>query len=208
MQINPVLCMSYDALQEQGVYPTQGCHLYEYDFSKIDPKHIHLLNRSICDSKAPEHAYIAEVLPQVLPYCVVRCGDEYLTYSRAKGAETRLHGSLSLGFGGHIDLVDVVDGKVDLLKALHRELEEELQLKNHDYQSYDIVTTTRILVDTTNPVGKVHIGFLYELVLENKAQVNPDPAEIHLPVWKSVTDLQQEYTSYENWSSTLINMYL
>ena len=208
MQINPVLCMSYDALQEQGVYPTQGCHLYEYDFSKIDPKHIHLLNRSICDSKLPQHSYIAETLPQVLPYCVVRCGDEYLTYSRAKGTETRLHGSLSLGFGGHIDLVDVVDGKVDLLKALHRELEEELQLKNHLYQSFDIVTTTRILVDTTNPVGKVHIGFLYELVLENKEQLNPEPAEIHLPVWKSVTELQQEHTSYENWSSTIINMYL
>lgn len=208
MQINPVLCMSYDALQEQGVYPTQGCHLYEYDFSMIDPKHIHLLNRSICDSKLPQHSYIAETLPQVLPYCVVRCGDEYLTYSRAKGAETRLHGSLSLGFGGHIDLVDVVDGKVDLYKALHRELQEELHLKNRLCQSYDVIITTRILVDTTNPVGKVHIGFLYELVLENKEQVNPDPAEIHLPVWKSVTDLQQEYASYENWSSTIINMYL
>ena len=49
---------------------------------------------------------------QLIPYCVFRCGDKILHYTRGKaGGESRLHAKISVGVGGHINPIDTGDGR-------------------------------------------------------------------------------------------------
>ena len=59
---------------------------------------------------------------QVIPYVLVTRGDEVFVMRRLKkGGETRLHGQLSLGVGGHINPVDDTAGHGALMAGLRRE---------------------------------------------------------------------------------------
>lgn len=201
MKMNPVLCISREATYASR--NTQPLDAYPFDFSQVDGKHLHLINRHIVDSKDPVYFDIGQKLPQVLPYAIIQCGDEYLTYSRAKGTEDRLHGSLSLGFGGHIEMEDVRHSKVALTPALLRELDEEVGL-NLDVP-FDLINLKTALVDSTNDVGKVHFGLVYSLIIDEKTDIKPDPREIHLPVWQTKEQLTETVNRYENWSQLIIN---
>ena len=200
--MNPVLCISRSALAEQFT-EEEGAHPYHFKLEDIDSKHLHLINRSVADSKDPADLVVAKHLPQLLPYVLVECNGEYLTYSRAKGTEDRLHGTLSLGLGGHVELEDIDHTNFSLVTGLMRELDEELHL---DINSKYVLTKEDVLlVDTTNEVGQVHVGYLYILSIEAKENVKPDPSEIHLPVWKTKEEIAQEVDRYEVWSQVIIN---
>ena len=57
-----------------------------------------------------------ESFRQIIPYVVLRCGGNYLTYTRgATGGESRLHAKISMGFGGHVDLPDIKTDEKGLL---------------------------------------------------------------------------------------------
>lgn len=205
---NPVLCITKSAVVEQlelhDYY--EGNNAYFFEFSRIDPKHLHFLNRSVADGKDQVSFNIAKELPQVLPYVLITCENEVLTYSRAKGQEDRLHGSLSCGFGGHVDLPDIDMSRVNLTPSIMRELKEELRID--DTKPFQLMHTDNALIDTTNEVGQVHLGILYHVELSSKDMINPDLSEIHLPEWKNRKELIDEFTRYENWSQTVINMFL
>lgn len=200
--MNPVLCISRSALAEQ-ITEEEGAHPYHFKLEDIDSKHLHLINRSVADSKDPADLVVAKHLPQLLPYVLVECDGEYLTYSRAKGTEDRLHGSLSLGLGGHVEMEDLTHRRFSLLTGILRELVEELNL---DLTSgYDLQEQHVLLVDNTNEVGQVHVGYLYTLEISSKDYVEPDPSEIHLPEWKTKEEIAQEVGRYEVWSQIVIN---
>lgn len=200
--MNPVLCISRSALAEQFT-EEEGAHPYHFKLEDIENKHLHLINRSVADSKDPTDLVVAKHLPQLLPYVLVECNGEYLTYSRAKGTEDRLHGSLSLGLGGHVEMEDLTHRRFSLLTGILRELVEELNL---DLTSgYDLQKQHVLLVDNTNEVGQVHVGYLYTLEISSKDYVEPDPSEIHLPVWKTKEEIAQEVDRYEVWSQVVIN---
>ena len=59
---------------------------------------------------------------QIIPYYLFRNRGRYFNYVRPdKGSETRLHGKVSIGVGGHIDMTDIVadgDGRIDLEATL------------------------------------------------------------------------------------------
>lgn len=204
--INPVLCISRKAIEEQITVPTDTPtnFSYHFDMSAVDLHDFHFLHRKLADSKDPSDAVIAQALPQVLPYVMVLFEDQVLTYSRAKGAEDRLHGSLSCGFGGHVDLPDINPSNFSLTTGILRELQEELRLdvtKGFIFQEAKV-----LLIDTTNDVGLVHAGYVYTVDLSSKDMIDPDLSEIHLPEWKSREAILAELARYENWSQTLITM--
>ncbi len=94
---------------------------------------------------------------QVIPYPVLRDGDAWFLMRRTTaGADPRLHDRYSIGVGGHVNPVDGgLDG--DLTSALRREWHEELVV--------DFVPTFRfvgLLNDDTTPVGRVHLGLVFE----------------------------------------------
>lgn len=200
--MNPVLCISRTALAEQFT-EEEGAHPYYFKLEDIDSKHLHLINRSVVDSKDPADLVVAKHLPQLLPYVLVECDGEYLTYSRAKGTEDRLHGTLSLGLGGHVELEDINHSRFNLITGLMRELDEELHLNRNS--GFKLSKENVLLVDNTNEVGQVHVGYLYTLSINAKENVQPDPSEIHLPVWKTKEEIAQEADRYEVWSQVVIN---
>lgn len=197
----PVLCISQEALAEQRI-PTTGMGILAFDWDKVDLDHIALLSRSVCDN--PKHKSVGEYFPQIIPYIVVRNQEgKILTYSRGKGTEDRLHAFRSIGFGGHIDFVDVFNHLSNLISAIQvgadREITEELVA---DGNITNNIKPDNIIIDYTNDVGKVHVGVLFDITLD---EVNTDTYEISDAMWLSLDEIKQSSSKYENWSRLVIN---
>lgn len=197
----PVLCISQEALAEQRI-PTTGMGILAFDWDKVDLDHIALLSRSVCDN--PKHKSVGEYFPQIIPYIVVRNQEgKILTYSRGKGTEDRLHAFRSIGFGGHIDFVDVFNYPSNLISAIQvgadREITEELVA---DGNITNNIKPDNIIIDYTNDVGKVHVGVLFDITLD---EVNTDTYEISDAMWLSLDEIKQSSSKYENWSRLVIN---
>lgn len=197
----PVLCISQEALAEQRI-PTTGMGILAFDWDKVDLDHIALLSRSVCDN--PKHKSVGEYFPQIIPYIVVRNQEgKILTYSRGKGTEDRLHAFRSIGFGGHIDFVDVFNHLSNLISAIQvgadREIAEELVA---DGNITNNIKPDNIIIDYTNDVGKVHVGVLFDITLD---EVNTDTYEISDAMWLSLDEIKQSSSKYENWSKLVIN---
>ena len=202
-----VLCINRSAIVTQGI-PANNAHgIYPFDLSQVAQNQYHFINRDVVDSNEKEKHLIGCALPQILGYCVIKCGNHVLTYARKRGAEARLHGNRSIGFGGHVDIADYSEQTDEyvgylgaLIKACERELHEELGL----------VTTvgtrqfSSIIVDQTNPVGSVHVGLPLEIHLLHKDEVTVDPEEISDSLWLSTDELKANIDEYENWSKLLI----
>ena len=128
-----VLCISRVALSEQSIPPSvQG--IFPFNLDKVSPENFHFINRKIVDSDKELYKNMAYYFPQILPYIAVMDTDgKYLTYSR-NGTESRLHGSRSIGIGGHIDLEDMFSNydSNNILNtignAMCRELKEEASI--------------------------------------------------------------------------------
>lgn len=98
-----------------------------------------------------------ETWKQVIPYPVLRDGDAWFLMRRTRaGGDARLHDRWSIGVGGHVNPEDGAN-EGDLRAALRREWLEELAV--------DFVPDFRfvgLLNDDTTPVGRVHLGLVYE----------------------------------------------
>lgn len=131
---------------------------------------------------------------QLISYVIVKNDKgETLVYHRLKGGgEERLHGSSSIGIGGHMNPVANVDGDELLLENTYRELEEEIGVRPEQLGLIGVIN------DDTNEVGKVHIGLVY------LANIGTQPIKI------TETDtLQVEFTTeleqyeLETWSQLI-----
>ena len=127
---------------------------------------------------------------QIIPYVVIRHGDEFLLLQRTtKQTEARLHHKYSLGIGGHInpDSPTIVDG-------LQKELEEEVGVEG-DYE----VTFAGILNDDTTDVGRVHLGAVYVLEASTR-DVTIRETEKMSGSWVARADLAAMRDRMETWS--------
>ena len=94
----------------------------------------------------------------IIPYVAVVRGDEVFATRRLnKGGESRLHGRMSLGVGGHINETDRDHGAW-LMNCLRREIEEEI-----DIADFGVLTLRGLINDNGNDVGSVHLGFFFTL---------------------------------------------
>lgn len=203
-----VLCISRDALSEQSIPPSvQG--IFPFNLDKVSSEDFHFINRKIVDSDKELYKNMAYYFPQILPYIAVTDGEgKYLSYSR-NGTETRLHGSRSIGVGGHVDITDMYDTEYNLVnniletitQSTLRELEEEANIV-YDSASPNVIThiCNKVIVDTSNPVGKVHVGLFTTLVYPH---AQPQE-ELHDAKWLTVDELKASIDEYENWSKLII----
>jgi len=137
---------------------------------------------------------------QIIPYCVVKKGDQLLVYQR-NGNEKRLYGLLSCGIGGHINPCDHIDeGDLwqTILNATVRELHEELVL---DCQ-YRIEFKGIIFEDVTH-VGRVHIGFVFEIVPDSLEKIGTSE-ELGNIRMMNFGEIQNE--EFELWSSLALKL--
>lgn len=172
--------------------------LIQADWRLLNLMPTFLQDRAICDSK-----YISSVTTfQLLPYAVLRNINtrEIFMYARGKGgAEARLIGNLSIGVGGHVDRAPAQDESLlDLLQEeCLREVEEEvgLCLANAPHFSH-------LIRDTTNNVGKVHMGILTVIDVDASAVSSKEPGIIDSGTWVQPADLLKEdiFPRLESWS--------
>jgi predicted NUDIX family phosphoesterase len=98
---------------------------------------------------------------QIIPYIVIVKDDSVLAYKRSSGTtESRLHGMLSIGWGGHIEEIDSEpDVDTDLATYIRncalREIQEELS-----WGAPVRCTQLGLVNDDETEVGRFHLGWL------------------------------------------------
>lgn len=118
------------------------------------------LSDLISGKNEPSVQYPAYI--QIIPYYLFRNKGRYLRYIRTvTGGDARLHGKVSVGIGGHVDLKDVVvdaDGRIDLVATLalagKREAHEEIGANIAD-EAFRFIGT---IYATDTEVDRVHLG--------------------------------------------------
>jgi predicted NUDIX family phosphoesterase len=118
---------------------------------------------------------------QVLPYMVARQLQPdgtylYFPYRRTKSVgESRLAGNGSIGYGGHVDLEDVmstnsvIDLESTIILSMLREASEEFTIR--DGHGDELILEDRsilqfadlFILDDTNEVGELHLGLVMHL---------------------------------------------
>lgn len=164
-------------------------------------------------------------LVQPIPYCyLVNPNGEFLTYRRSsKGGEKRLENQYSIGFGGHINAVDVfnafmkavrkkdgtVDMNVDLLQqgpipqCWSRELFEELKLT----QFAADIAIGDVIYDDSTEVSSCHIGIPYMILLHEEIDITKHEDTIEDVAWVPFEQLLTEEWSarLESWSNIVLD---
>lgn len=160
-----------------------------------------LVDRAICETN--------EAYKQLLPYIVVT-NPEYKIFSYYRGGagqEARLHGAISIGIGGHVDLLPQSGGSVALYGILNaeagRELFEEIGVPALDHD-FDF---TGVIVDPTNAVGRVHSGLLTRYHLTDFDMLILEEGMIEQGQFRSIYELRQPeiYDRLENWSKAVVD---
>lgn len=163
-------------------------------------------NAEMLDIIRAEHEFIprpdAENDPgykQIIPYVVLRRGDEiFMTRRLKKGGEARLHGLMSIGVGGHINPVDDIDRESVLLRGLERELDEEVEIERRGE-----LHTVGFINDDTNGVGSVHLGLCYTLPVEGEVRVLE--TEKLEGGWTTAAELRENWDMLETWTQIALN---
>lgn len=168
-----------------------------------------LEDRATCETDAS--------LLQLLPYASVAALGKNLTphlfsYRRpATGGEGRLHGAMSIGFGGH---VDTLPGEDSLLNHLHKELAREMKeelglvLKTDEETLYRFANT-QLVYDTSNDVGRHHLGIFVRLTPDDFEEfiISPEELEVSSLEEHTIGDLlTAHHDELESWSKIFIRL--
>jgi predicted NUDIX family phosphoesterase len=161
----------------------------------LDPANHYFMDRAAAEVD-PTHK-------QLIPYCLFRCGDRILHYTRGKaGGESRLHAKISVGVGGHVNPIDTGDGRTGPAAyhaAVTREIEEELDLP--EVHEHRIIA---LLNDESNPVGQVHLGIVHLVDLKSDAVASREDALMDLG-FTPLADLSGPwFERLETWSQFCI----
>lgn len=132
---------------------------------------------------------------QIIPYLIFNYQDKYFLMQRKSTAtEQRLKNKFSLGIGGHIREEDIKTKNI--IDWAKREFEEEINYN----QSYK-VELIGILNDDSDPVGQVHIGFIF-LIKGDSDQIKVR-SELKSGELLNLSQLLSYYEEMENWSKII-----
>lgn len=178
---------------------------------------------------------------QILPYVVFTQTSEegtkkVIVYRRtSKVGESRLAKGASIGFGGHIDLVDVIYDPITsvvnleqtILKSTLRELSEELLItvggapvRLVDMDIRHATQGIEFLIDDLPgkkdnlaagdvPVGQLHIGLVLKIELPSDWVVSCPEEELDIVGPVSLPEIYNDPTlEFEPWSKAIINSLL
>ena len=142
-----------------------------------------------------------ERFKQLIPYIIIKAGDNVFRYRRSKkGGEGRLHGLYSIGVGGHINPVDEQAIIQDTYEtALRRELSEEIELQGNGTYS---IKTLGCIYDSSTPVGRVHFGIVHLLKLDHyDFDVKTKDPALTDGGFMPVAYLKNHLDEFESWSA-------
>ncbi len=138
---------------------------------------------------------------QPIPYIVFIKEKKAFCYKRSgKGGEKRLYDKYSIGFGGHVEVFDKdKNNKETIMNALKRETEEEI-LKIPKIFHPELLG---FINDDSTPVGRVHIGLLY--VVELEEDIEPHPDEAGNGMFMNFQELDMIRDKMETWSAIALD---
>jgi predicted NUDIX family phosphoesterase len=136
---------------------------------------------------------------QIIPYAILMHEDTIFSYFRGKLlSEERLRGKHSIGVGGHISPEDLNLFVEAYMKAMYREIGEEIIIDSKFEQQ-----AVGLLNDDSNDVGKVHLGIVHLFSLE-KPLVQAKEKSINQAKFVKIPDLKKQIDKYESWSQICI----
>lgn len=146
---------------------------------------------------------------QLLPYITLLnpAGEVYCYYRGGEGEEARLHGDLSIGLGGHVDTGVIPHDKLEhhLKREAGRELLEEVGIKLADPVKQ--LTFTHLIYDTTNEVGRVHLGIRCVYRMSANDKIDPEKGVIEKGFFRRPNEFTaDEVFRLENWSKVCLNL--
>jgi len=157
----------------------------------LDAKHFSYRPRSQVETD-PE-------FKQLIPYVVLRHGDQVFHYTRGKKAtETRLVALRSLGVGGHIGQDDGGLFDSPYREAMFREVREEVELNSAFTER-----CVGLINDDSTPVGQVHLGIVHVFDLESP-HVRRREAVLTQAGFSPLDDLRGKLDEFETWSRFLL----
>lgn len=158
---------------------------------------------------------------QPIPYGIVTSDDNDIAgirvfvYERlAGGTETRLHNTLSIGVGGHMNVLPIYGGEpvMDIITdEAVRELEEELIFEDVTGEASPVeypIEVIGLLNDETNDVGKVHLGILYAIQTPPAHHVSVRETDALKGTWMTLEELTAVKDRLESWSQIALEALL
>ena len=144
---------------------------------------------------------------QIIPYSVISSGDSFYLFKRSSGqTEKRLHNKFTLGAGGHMNPGGFAVSKEQyFIDELKRELFEEVRLLNGCL--IEDIEFIGLINDDTIPVGKFHIGLLYNILVSNK-EVYINETDKMTAEWIDKSNLAEFYNGMETWSKIIFDFYI
>ena len=149
-----------------------------------------------------------ETFRQVIPYSILKFGDEYFYYMRTKAvSEKRLSLNYSLGVGGHINPEDGDFNPADAFAVVDRAREREIS-EEFDCRLKPAAKPAGLIIDNTSAVSRVHLGIVYEYELLD-ADVTPrETLNFESLGFAGAAELHRRLDSFENWSQIVVTQYL
>lgn len=207
-----VLCFPSSRLDDIGRWQgyNQSTHLIPQIFHNDKTKFEFLPRHQIEDNPSYK---------QIIPYTIVQYvnKDDILifSYTRGKsGGEERLKKLKSIGIGGHVSEsvksnrknIEIHHGPSRSCELTYvklegmREINEEIKYK----QNNPLMYLCGMINDDSDPVGRVHLGLVYLLLVNNSDIVGNEECIHDYEMVKPET-LKQHINEYESWSKLLID---
>jgi predicted NUDIX family phosphoesterase len=154
---------------------------------------------------------------QIIPYAIISFKEPerrgvrqsqsfYLFRRKSSQTENRLHNKFSLGVGGHMNPDDSTGSKEQyLIDELKREFYEEVKLLNGCF--IEDIEFVGFINDDTIPVGRVHIGLLYNIHVSNK-EVYINETDKMTAEWIDKSILTEFYAGMETWTKITFDFYI
>lgn len=169
----------------------------------ICPEDLRMIPRDLAEND--------DSLRQLTGYAVLKVGDLYAHYAR-NGTESRLHGSRSLGFGGHIEFRDLIPvrGKPSIIDVdrtveacTEREVKEETGISEAPINIHPL----GLLVMDEPQVSRVHLGVvtILEYASLDVVDITCSDGEIHEIEWSKASELKVRSDEFEGWSKVLLS---
>lgn len=188
-----VLVVPASVLADCGMFQGFSPRAEHYLPRLLDPSHLSYRPRAEMETDPS--------FKQIVPYVVLRFGDQVFHYTRGKGGtEARLRALRSIGVGGHISAEDRTLFGTPYREALLRELAEEVQI--------DTTYTERcigLLNDDSTPVGQVHLGIVHVFDLA-EPKVRRREQVLTRTGFTPISELRTHRPEFETWSQFVLDV--
>lgn len=188
-----VLVIPTLVLHDAGLF--QGlCRDVEYYVSRLlNPAYFSFLPRGRAEEDPS--------FKQLIPYVVLKHGEQVFHYTRGKGGgEKRLRSLRSIGIGGHINPIDQAAGKHAYREGMLREVREEVAI-DAGYREWCL----GFINDDATPVGQVHLGIVHVFELDAPI-VQRREADIAEAGFSPIRELVRELERFESWSRFVLTV--